>query len=175
MTTIGLAPGHHSVRVAAHADTAGRTGSVFADVEVPEIARDEVWLSEPVLTSSSAAEMLTSGAPSMLPPLPGPPTTARSFGRGETLAIAAVLLSPTGRPAPVVGVSVHRVDERGEVPITDHTLDRQTDPRGGHYVSFGLPTAALGPGRYVIRLSALPTIPDHLPVARAVEFVVRPS
>jgi hypothetical protein len=45
MTTLGLAPGHHSVRVAAHADTAGRTGSVFADVEVPGIGRDEVWLS----------------------------------------------------------------------------------------------------------------------------------
>jgi hypothetical protein len=175
MTTIGLPPGHHSVRVAAHADTAGRTGSVFADVEVPEIGRGEVWLSDLVLTSSSAAEMLTGGAPSTLPPLPGPPTTARSFGRDETLTLVAVLSSPVNRPAPVVGVSVHRLDEHGEIPITDLTLDRQMSPRGGQHVTFSLPTAALGPGRYVIRLSALPDIPDHPPVARAVEFVVRPS
>ncbi len=49
-----LAPGHYQLRLAAHSSVGNRTGSVFADVEIPNFASEPVSLSGVLLETTPA-------------------------------------------------------------------------------------------------------------------------
>jgi hypothetical protein len=155
LTTVELAPGRHSLRVAAHAATAGRTGSVFVDVEVAPMDEEGVRLTDLTVTATSAAETPTAGTPAIVAPLPTPPTTRRAFRVGETITVGATIESAASTP-PVITATVHRITEGAETLVTSATPPVSQPEGDAEHVAFSLPTATLGPGRYVIALKAQP-------------------
>ncbi len=152
LTTVELEPGHHSLRVAAHAVTAGRTGSVFVDIDVPAVDRNRARLTELALTTTAAAGTPTGGTPSILPPLPGPPTTRRAFRAGETITVAAAVESGASG-AGVITATVHRLMDDAESLIMTGTPAVSRHEGDVESVAFTVPPAALEPGRYIIRLT----------------------
>jgi hypothetical protein len=172
LTTIDAAPGHYSLRVAAHATTAGRTGSVFIDVDVPPIDAAEVFLAELSVTATSAADTPTAGTPSILPPLPGPATTRRVFRLGETIAVAAAIASST---TPVTTATLHRLDPDGERLLVTGTVPLARSEGGADYVLFSLPPQSLEPGRFAVRVSAQPPGGDSIAREVIIEIVTAES
>jgi hypothetical protein len=153
LTTIELAPGRHSLRVASHATNAGRTGSVFVDVDVPAASGGAVRLSELALTASSASETPTAGAASILPPLPGPPTTRRVFRIGETITVGAAIESTASAPSQVIAAAV-RIAGESEPPIVTSPAQVSRLEADAESVVFSLATSTLQPGWYAIRLAS---------------------
>ena len=153
LTTVELGPGHHSLRVAAHATTPERTGSVFVDVDVPPPDHNRLHLTDLALTATSAAETPTAGTPSILPPLPGPPTTRRAFRLGETITVGSAIESSASTP-PVFTAAVYRLTDDVESLVL--TATPPVSEGDAEYVSFTVPTASMEAGRYVIRLTPEP-------------------
>lgn len=150
LTTLDAMPGHYSLRVAAHSTTAGRTGSVFLDLDVPSIDATGLFLGELALTATSAAETPTAGTPSILPPLPGPVTTRRVFRQSDTITAAAAIVSST---MPVVTASLRRLAADSGPQVTG-TIPVTKSEGGPDYVLFSLPPDARQPGRFAITLTA---------------------
>ena len=153
LTTVELGPGHHSLRVAAHATTSGQTGSVFVDVDVPPVDPNRLHLTDLALTATSAAETPTAGTSLNLPPLPTPPTTRRAFRLGETITVGSAIESSASTP-PVITAAVYRLTDDVESLVLTATLPVSRPEGDAEYVSFTLPTALMEAGRYVIRLAA---------------------
>ena len=97
---LALRPGRYELRVAA--DSAGRTGSLFLDVEVPDFAKEDLSASGLMLTrapsSPAASAHLLDGL------IPIVPTTARDFARTDR--VTAFLRVYRGGAADLVGASV---------------------------------------------------------------------
>ena len=88
VSVLDLPPGRHDLRIAGQAVTSELRGSVFVDVDIPDFGT-EATTSGVAVTSPAAEMMVTTGSPSLLPPLPSSPTAQRRFALGEVLAIAA--------------------------------------------------------------------------------------
>ena len=154
VSVLELPPGRHDLRIAGHAVTSNLRGSVFVDVDIPKFG-SEATTSGVAVTSPAAEMMVTTGRPSLLPPLPSSPTAQRRFALGEVLAIAAerygTRSNGTGEAPPALIARVselappHRVVWQQPVPVL-------TDGRQTPYVSFSLDTGTLGAGRFVLRL-----------------------
>jgi VWFA-related protein len=155
LTTVELAPGRHSLRVASHATNSGRTGSVFVDVDVPPTGGGELRFSELALTASSASETPTAGTASNLPPLSGPPTTRRVFRIGETITVGAAIESTAPAPSQVTATVV-RITGESETPIVTGPARVSRLEGEGESVVFSVATSALQPGWYAIRLASQP-------------------
>ncbi len=169
LTTIEAAPGHYSLRVAAHSTAAGRTGSVFVDLDVPPFDPGSVRLGDLAVTSTSAGEAPTAGTSSILPPLPGPATTRRVFRTDEIITIAATIEASA---LPVVTTTLRRLDaEAGVMPVTG-TIPVMKAESGMAYILFSLPPEARQPGRFAIAVSA--QRPDGAQHAREVTLEVVP-
>jgi VWFA-related protein len=151
LAALTLRPGRHVLRVAAHSLSGGRTGSVFTDLEVAPLA-DPFYVSDLVVTASSSAEAPTAGQQSILP-LPGPPTTRRTFGLGEEIAVGAVLDSRSSVP-PSLTAGVDRLDGdlRSTVLRGIPSVSRADGEGDVSYVVYRVATTTLQPGRYAIRL-----------------------
>ena len=160
VSVLELPHGRHDVRVAGHAITSDRRGSVFIDVDVPRFDR-EMTTSGLAVTSLTAATMFTTGSPILLPPLPSAPTAQRTFPLGDVLAVSAEIYRPSERtmlflrrPGEVPSEFVVRVTEAAppQRVVLDQPLpvlnDRHTTP----YLSFAINTKNLGVGRFVLRL-----------------------
>jgi VWFA-related protein len=160
VSIMDLPHGRHDVRVAGHAITSDRRGSVFIDVDVPRFDR-EMITSGLAVTSLTAATMFTTGSPILLPPLPSAPTAQRSFPLGDVLAVSAEIYRPSERtmlflrkPGEVPSEFVVRVSEAASPQrvVLDQPLpvlnDRHTTP----YLSFAINTKNLGVGQFVLRL-----------------------
>lgn len=155
-----LPHGRHDVRVAGHAITSDRLGSVFIDVDVPRFDR-EMTTSGLAVTSLAAATMFTTGSPILLPPLPSAPTAQRSFPLGDVLAVSAEIYRPSERtmlflrkPGEAPTEFIVRVTHAAppQRVVIDQPLpvlnDRHTTP----YLSFAINTKNLGVGQFVLRL-----------------------
>jgi VWFA-related protein len=152
LTTVALAPGAHSLRVAAQATTAGRTGSVFVDVDVPAIGDEGVRLTDLALTATSAADTPTGGTPAIVAPLPTPPTTRRTFRVGETITVGTTVESSLSSAPVTITAMVHRITEDAELLVTSAAPPVVRPEGDAAHVIFSLPTAGFAPSRYVIGL-----------------------
>jgi hypothetical protein len=155
---IDLVPGRYQVRVAARSVNRDAAGSVFYDLEVPELGKEKLTLSGLVLTSLVARHVPTAGALQMLKDvLPGAPTTWRVFHPKDTVLVAAEIYDDektahtvdvfTTLTAADGSVAFRTADERqvpaaakGENPAVVHTAQ--------------IPLATLAPGVYTLRVEA---------------------
>jgi len=87
LSQMDLPPGRYQLRVAA-GTAGGKVGSVLYDIEVPDFYRGALAMSGVALTARSAREVATIKPMDPLADLlPGPPTAAREFARGDILAL----------------------------------------------------------------------------------------
>jgi len=111
---LNVEPGSYEIRTAA--GTAGRMGSVYTFVDVPDFSRVPLALSGIVLTHRAEGPTGADGAPVPLPVLP---TTQRSFDRTEDVE-AFVQVHQGGRDAPgTTAVAVSLVDGRNGAAMLD--------------------------------------------------------
>jgi VWFA-related protein len=89
LSQMDLPPGRYQLRVAA-GNASGKVGSVLYDIEVPDFYKGALTMSGVALTARSAQEVATIKPKDPLADmLPGPPTAAREFARGDILALFA--------------------------------------------------------------------------------------
>jgi hypothetical protein len=154
LTTVNLEPGHYSLRVAANAAGSKRTGAIFIDVDVPKYEDDDLRIDGVALTSKPAALTLTSGTSPVALGLPGPPTTARTFVKGDVITLGAEIGVRRDFTSGAVELTVHEQTAAKDAPpvltrpvqLADRAAAEQ--PR-----AFAIDTAALGPGQFVLRLA----------------------
>ena len=141
-----LPPGDFGVRVAVSDPQAGRLGSVFSDITVPNYADAPLALSgvsvEPAVTGSSG---------------PPPSTTRRRFSRTEEVRTILQIYQGTQRTDALVPVTIRMqvLDARGTAAYERSLTYPETsftNRRAG--AAFELPLARLKPGEHLLRLTA---------------------
>jgi len=177
VTEFELAPGRYQLRVAAREHLGGHTGSVFYDLDVPDVGARPVAMSDLLITSSRASKTPTpSGTSTIGGALPAPTTTVREFTAADTLTVAASMYDNDASPAHQddLNVSVHtdagaEVFQRGE----DRANAGLTSATGGYVWVVSVPLTGLAPGRYVLGVELRSRLGADRAVRREVEFRVK--
>lgn len=167
-SSFDLPPGPHRIRVAVQEGTA-RAGSLFADVEVPEIKGRTLALSGILLTSSSAGAV---PAVRRLPDLrlPALPTTRRTFSQDDTLALAVHIRAPA---ADGVLVTTTLTQNGGTVQQRFEDRYKAEDAQASsHLYVKSLPLNDVPPGSYVLEIHARGTSSGAAAAARRLALEV---
>ena len=152
LARLPLAPGRYEVRLAASRD--GRSGSVFADVDVPDFRNEDLSLSGVVLGRQPGLPVAPESA--LRDVLPIVPTTVRDLGSHDR-ATAFLRVYQGGKRAPgSVEVTSRIVDADNRIvyedtrtlPAVGFGADRASDVR------LTLPVARLTPGPYLLTIEA---------------------
>jgi VWFA-related protein len=153
VSEISLPPGRYQLRVAVAETGAGRTGSVFHDVEIPDFRAAGFWMSGVALTSGDASQTPTVRA---LDPLANvlvsPATTAREFQRDDVIALLTEFYDNTAVTPHGLELSALARTEDGRVAF-EHRDERSSgglDSR--HRYAVQIPLDTFTPGRYTIRI-----------------------
>jgi VWFA-related protein len=148
-----LTRGRHQVRFAVHQRN-GKTGSVVADVDIPDFTRHPLMLSGVLLASAQTAAdptLLDDGWAKAV--LGGDPTTRRRFARTDTItAFAEVYINGGVNPDEV---RVTGTLTAGETTVRSEMARRVTDDgpdRTGYTIR--VPLADFAPGKYVLMIEA---------------------
>jgi len=153
LSRIDLPPGPYQIRLAAFSAMTGYTGSVYADVDLPDFTRSGIHLSGVML---SAAEGPVIAPPDALATLvPVLPTSRRQFAATDRVE-GFVRLAQGGSAAPGdVTLGVRLTD------ATDTVVIRSTEPVAAARftgrtadVRFTVPLAQLAPGEYLLTVEA---------------------
>lgn len=178
LSRIELPPARYQLRIGAHESNGGAVGTVPLDLEVPDYEKLPFTLSGLVLTSSSAARLVTPKPdPVLKNALPLPPSTARSFAKDETLLLFAEIYDRSTPTPHDVEVKVVVVPDRGTIPVFTKTETRAMEASAttrSHGYKVEIPMNELAPGEYVLRLEAATRDGKHV-AAREVPFSVRPT
>ncbi len=171
LSRIDLKPGRYQLRIAAHNTIGDRTGSVFADVEVPDFASAPVSFSGILIDASPTPFSAPKDA--LTPLVPIVPTAERVFDRrGHASAFLRVY---QGGTSPIQSLALHVtiLNDKGET-----MLDRD-DAIGAASVDaktraaderVALPLDKLPPGDYLLTVE---TSRDKMAARRDVRFTVR--
>jgi VWFA-related protein len=157
-------PGRYEVRFAAESD--GRAGSVFADVDVPEFWKEDLALSGILVERSSSTHVAN---PDELTSVTNvKPTASRTFARDDRVR-ALVRVYQKGRKS--VRVAARVVNERNDSVFarTDDLADAAFSGGAADY-HVEIPLAQLVPGQYLLTVEA--TAADKR-LTRDVRFAVR--
>jgi hypothetical protein len=170
LSRIDLKPGRYQLRVAAHRTIADTTGSVYAEVDVPDFAHDRLSASGVAMAMLPAVEV--SPRDLLEPLLPIVPTAARVFARLGR-ATAFLRLYQGGNDALVpVALTTRVIDTLGRGLASETqtiTADRFSTARGAD-VRFDVPLLSLPAGDYLLTFEA--ALDKHT-VRRDVRFSVR--
>jgi hypothetical protein len=164
---LALAPGRYEIRFEAHSDVADASGSVYAEVEVPEWRRCAFCASGLVLGQPPDAP---AGAGQALPVVP---TASRDFVTGGRV-VAWLRVFQRSDAAPVtIGLSARIIDAAGaEVVAVEDAIPASAfgAERSGDY-RLDLPLSQLVAGPHLLSVTA--TRPDGRTIRRDVVFRVR--
>jgi VWFA-related protein len=173
ITEFDLQPGRYQVRIAAREQEGGQRGSLFCDLDVPDFDRLPLSMSDLLLTTSSAALSPTVRERAALERgMPGPTSTARDFTASDTLTAFLWLYAGHAVPAHTVDLQWSIRSDRGnevfrrDEVLTSAALDLT---REGYGARLSLPLGPLGPGRYVLAVSARSRLSGEI-VRKEIEF-----
>jgi VWFA-related protein len=177
---LDLPPGRYQLRVGGRAVNAGKVGTVYYDLEVPDVSKTPIALSGVLLTSRLAALTPTGrGDDETKDVLPAPATTMRDFRADDTIALfAEVYDNSTTRAHKVDITTAVRADDGRVLFKTEdqRSSDELQGARGGYGYTAQVPLASLAPGPYVLRVEARSTLSgEQAPVFRDIEFRVWPA
>jgi VWFA-related protein len=154
LVRLDLKPGRYQLRVAGNAISLSTSGSLYADLDVPDVSAKPVSLS-PIVFSASPGPVVGS-KDDLRSIVPVVPTARRSFGPGaQVLAFTRVYQGGKAALAAVpVRIQLRNagnelvVDRREELAAPRFSAARSAD------VSLALPVARLSPGEYLLSLEA---------------------
>jgi VWFA-related protein len=153
LSRFDVKPGRYLLRIGAHAQAIGKSGSVYHDVDVPDFSKAAVSLSGAVLSATPPFQGGESGALTSLIPIV--PTTRREFGREHAVA-AFVRVYQGGRRAPVsvtIAIRVVNAADREVFGRTEILPPASFSARASDY-TLGLPIADFAPGEHVLTIEA---------------------
>ena len=177
LSQVNLPPGRYQLRVAA-GNGAGKAGSVLYDLEVPDFYKAPLTMSGVALTSAAAAQVVTVKPKDPLGDvMPGPPTTAREFRRGDVLSLFTEFYE-NARNAPP-----HMLDFRAELRadggrVVQQSVDERSSTEldkgtGGYGFEARLALADVEPGLYVIHVEGRVRTSATAAVSRDIQIRVR--
>jgi hypothetical protein len=177
LNRMDLPPGRYQLRVAAH-DLGGPVGSVLYNIEIPEYSKLPFSMSGVLLTSLSAASMITARPDEETRTvLPAPPIAQRTFPQNDEIALF-VEIYDDGKAAPhkVDIVTTIRSDEgtiffKNEEERASSELDGK---RGGYGYTARIPLTGLSPGPYVLTVEARSRLGRDNAASRQVRVIVGP-
>jgi hypothetical protein len=154
-----LAPGRYQLRVGARDPNTGQSGTVFADLLVPDFTKEPLMMTGALLSSSRAAEVFTpQHDPLAEKLLTTPPTTSREFGQNETVTwLAEVYDNLPAQQLRQINLSARVISETGrEVFSARDALSNGGSAKSWNAYSYTgrIPLADIAPGRYLLRLEA---------------------
>ena len=180
LSAVDMPPGRYQIRVAAHEEGAGLTGSVVYDLEVPDFFKAPFTMSSVALTAASAQTVVSVGSEGMIAPLVAGPTTAtRDFSQADTLALfAEVYENAPGAPSHTVDLATTVRSADGRVMFEAKETRSSTElqaGRGGYGYTPQIPLKDFAPGTYLIHVEAKSRAgKDAVGVGRDIEIRVRP-
>lgn len=168
---LSLAPGRHTVRLNATSAALGRSGSVYADIEVPDFTRPIVTASSIVLGTRADPPVARTDVLASILPLA--PTTARDFSPSDNvIAFLRVFQGGTTPIAPVtVSTRVLDIDDKPLVDLSGTIAPEAFDATRGAPFEIPLPLAQLSHGPHLISITV--TTPGSSKVRRDLVFRVR--
>lgn len=146
-----LRPGRYTVRIAANSE--GKSGSVFVDVEVPDFAKEPLSASALILQLRPAAPIKDKVIADLIPVMP---TTYRQFVTSDDVGLfLRVYQGGKGKIVPV-RVSAKVRDEQNNVRSTQEAMLETADFSAARSADYqvSLPLAHLSPGGYLLELEA---------------------
>ena len=168
---LDLPPGRYEVRVGARHAQAGRAGSVYTVVDVPDSREIALWMSGIVFERSGRVLVTPPGVHEGL--LPVEPTATRGFA-GDERVTAHVRLTQ-GRRRPVASVKLNaRVVSAANETVLEETADLDDGSFGEKRSvrwQVKLPLERLTPGAYLLTIEA--TGEGKAQARRDVRFEVR--
>ncbi|HEY3884356.1 MAG TPA: VWA domain-containing protein, partial [Vicinamibacterales bacterium] len=195
LRTIQIPPGKYQLRAGVHESGAGRVGTVIRDLEAPDFSKAPLAMSGLAIASAYGSHVPTSApgvsaqeaaskvrgtddarAYDLHDVLPSPPTPAREFPRGDTLAIFADVYDNAVSTPHQVDITASVVSDDGKIIFSKSEV-RATDElhgkSGGYGYATQIPLQGVAVGRYVLRLEAKSRLGGADAVVREVEFRVR--
>jgi VWFA-related protein len=151
LSQIELPPGSYQLRLAVQSAALNKTGSVYANVDVPDFRREPLALSGVVLSAAPAPLAAPEGP--LAPLLPVAPTTERSFTANSTVSVFCRIYQ--GRSAPeAVTVTTHIVDTANTVVRrVSASLDATAfDAARSADYHVPVPLSDLRPGTYLLTI-----------------------
>ena len=148
---LALPPGRYMVRLAAESE--GRTGSVFVDVEVPDFTKDPLSLSGLVLQLNPAVPVFDKAIASLIPVAP---TTVREFSTADDVSVyLRVYQGGKGRVVPVRMLASVTSEGNNVTSNQDAVIELGDfgDARSADY-RVTLPLVNLSPGEYLLEVEA---------------------
>ena len=147
---ITLPRGRHQVRFAVHQPN-GKTGSVVADVEIPDYTKQPLTMSGVVLASQrSASGRMLMGDDRLKALLGADSTPVRHFVRGDTLTAFAEVYTDGSRETSDVRVTGTLATARGRKVLERDGVPAGDPPDTGYV--FRIPLTDLAPGDYVLTI-----------------------
>jgi len=150
LTQMSLPPGIYQLRLSAYRAADGVSGSLYADLEVPDFAA-------PLSASGVVVETAPAGATAPIGAfdafLPVVPSTSRDFSAHQDVTAFMRIYQGGSGPAKPADVSTRIVNESDTAVGTGHDTIRGTDFRVGGRAAdyrFPVPVKALPPGRYLL-------------------------
>jgi VWFA-related protein len=169
LTVMPLKPGRYNLRFSAHSVALDKTGSVYADVTVPDFSKERLSLSGVLLTASPAAIAAPKAAFAKVVPVV--PTSEREFAAG-TSATAFLRVYQHAKPVAPIDVAIRVVDAQGKDAATKtERLDADRFVSGSADITCDLPLRTLPRGSYLLTITA--TLDAKATAGRDVRFSVR--
>jgi VWFA-related protein len=169
LSSLRLKPGRYQLRLGAEIADNGLSGSVFADVDVPDFAKEPVSMSGLALTMTPAMTQAPKDAFKDIAPLF---TAHRNFGADERVSVLArIYQGGKGAPADVkVAARVMDVRDRRIYTRSESVTADQFTARSADYV-VDIPMATLDPGEYMLVIEA--SLPNGKIARRDLRFTRR--
>jgi hypothetical protein len=171
-----LKPGRYQLHLAARDTAGGATGSVTADLEVPDYDKTPLSMSHVLLTSVANASI-----PTVRPDeetrklLPAPPVALRTFPPNDTIALFTEIYDDgRGVPHKVQITTTLQSDGGTQYFQNDEERDSRElgGKRGGYGHSATVPLKGLAPGRYVLTVQAQSRVQDVPAAIRQIRVVI---
>jgi hypothetical protein len=150
LAQLPLKPGRYRIRASAQSSTLDKLGSVYADVDVPDFAKEPMSLSGVAVTVVPGQPVAPSDLFTQL--MPVLPTTARDFARYERPTAFLRVYQGGTTPLASASLTTRIVDATDKVIVEQQdTLgtDRFSEVRSAD-VRFNLPVAQLLSGEYLL-------------------------
>jgi VWFA-related protein len=164
-----LAPGRYQVRFHVQSALLRASGTVFADLDVPDFSRSPLALSGLAITSSVAGTARSDALGDLMPIVP---TSARDFTRGETLTGFVQIYQASGPPSAVtIATEVLDAADLVQHQASTSLTPEDFDASGGSAHQFQVPLAGLAPGPHLLSVTA--RLPGGRTARRDLVFRVR--